>query len=240
MGWFFGAGLGWFIGGPLGAIVGAALQHALSQSDHLKIEQNGAPTNEETIFVANLVAIMTKICMADGHISKEERGVIHSFFEKALGYKGNELQIIDAMIDETDRRNPDLTQICLAFKRFAKPEQRLILLDLAYNIATVDHVVTQGEEQAINEMVAALGITAEEHERIRARHAVAKKNDHYAVLGLGQSASKEEIKKAYRALAAQYHPDKVSHLGKELADFAHVKFQEINDSYQAIRKEKGF
>lgn len=240
MGWLFGAGLGWFIGGPLGAIVGAALQHALSQSDQVRIEEDRAPTNEETIFVANLVAIMTRICMADGHISKEERAVIHRFFEQSLGYSGRELLIIDAMIDETNRRNPDLTQICLAFKRFANHEQRLILLDLAYNIATVDHVVTAGEEQAINELVSALGITAEEHSRIRARHAVAKRNDHYAVLGLDPTAGKEEIKKAYRALAIQYHPDKVVHLGKELADFAHVKFQEINDSYQAIRKERGF
>lgn len=240
MGWIFGAGLGWFLGGPLGAIVGAALQHALSQKDYIRIEHDQTPTKEETIFVANLVAIMTKICMADGNISREERGVIHRFFEQTLGYGGNELQFIDAMIDETNRRNPDLTQICLAFKRFANHEQRLILLDLAYSIATVDHVVTQGEEQAINELISALGITAEEHNRIRARHAVAKRNDHYAVLGLDPSASKEEIKKAYRALATQYHPDKVSHLGKEIADFAHVKFQEINDSYQAIRKEKGF
>ncbi len=195
MGWFFGAGLGWFIGGPLGAIVGAALQNALSQGEYTKIGQNSNATNEETIFVANLVAIMTKISMADGHISREERGVIHNFFQKSLGYGGNELKIIDAMIDETDRRNPDLGQICASFKRFAKHEQSLILLDLAYNIATVDHVVTEGEEQAINELVSALGISEEEHSRIRNRHAIAKRSDHYMVLGVDSSASIQDIKK---------------------------------------------
>lgn len=65
-------------------------------------------------------------------------------------------------------------------------------------------------------------------------------DEHYAVLGVDRSASDEEIKKAYRQLATQYHPDKVSHLGRELIDFAHKKFQEINDSYQAIRQERGF
>ncbi len=239
MGWLFGAGLGWFVGGPLGAVVGAALQQAFSQGDYSKIEHNGHATNEETIFVTNLVAIMTKICMADGHISREERGVIHAFFEKSLGYRENELKIIDAIIDETDRRDPDLGQICTSFKRFAKHEQSLILLDLAYSIATVDNVVTEGEEKAIDELVSALGITEEEHNRIRNRHAVAKKNDHYAVLGVPSTASNEEIKKAYRALARQYHPDKVAHLGGEFVGFAHQKFQEINDSYQAVKQERG-
>ena len=240
MGWLFGAGLGWFMGGPLGAIVGAALQNALSQGEYTKIGQNSKSTNEETIFVANLVAIMTKICMADGHISREERGVIHNFFQKSLGYGGNELRIIDAMIDETDTRNPDLGQICASFRRFAKHEQSLILLDLAYNIAPVDHVVTEGEEQAINELVSSLGISEEEHNRTRNRHAVAKRGDHYMVLGVDSSASVEDIKKAYKALAKQYHPDKVSHLGGEMVGFAHQKFQEINDSYQAIKNERGF
>ena len=240
MGWLFGAGLGWFMGGPLGAIVGAALQNALSQGEYTKIGQNSNATNGETIFVANLVAIMTKICMADGHISREERGVIHNFFQKSLGYGGNELKIIDAMIDETDRRNPDLGQVCASFKRFAKHEQSLILLDLAYNIATIDHVVTEGEEQALRELIAALGISEEEHIRIRNRHAIAKRSDHYMVLGVDSSASIQDIKKAYKALAKQYHPDKVSHLGDELVEFAHQKFQEINDSYQAIKNERGF
>lgn len=240
MGWLFGAGLGWFMGGPLGAIVGAALQSALSQGEYTKIGQNGSATNEETIFVANLVAVMTKICMADGHISREERGVIHNFFQKSLGYGGNELRIIDAMIDETDRRNPDLGQVCASFRRFAKHEQSLILLDLAYSIAAVDHVITEGEEKAIRELIAALGISDEEHVRIRNRHAAAKRSDHYTVLGIDHSAGIEDIKSAYKALAKQYHPDKVSHLGNELVQFAQQKFQEINDSYQAIRKEKGF
>ncbi|MBE9542734.1 MAG: TerB family tellurite resistance protein, partial [Proteobacteria bacterium] len=86
MGWFFGAGLGWFVGGPLGAIVGAAIQSALSSGTQKQLRGSQGQTNAEAIFVTNLVAVMTKICMADGHISKEERNVIHNFFAKSLGY----------------------------------------------------------------------------------------------------------------------------------------------------------
>lgn len=238
MSWLFGAGLGWFVGGPLGAIVGGAIQHALSNSKLQQLENSGGATNPEMIFITNLVAVMTKICMADGHISTEERRVIHDFFSKSLNYGGDELRFIDAMIDETDRRNPDLTQVALAFDKFASHEQRLILLDLAYSIASADHIICDKEQKAIDDLVSALQLSKEEHERIRGRHSVAKKSGHYAVLGVDTSASNEDIKKAYRQLATQYHPDKVSHLGEELVDFANKKFQEINDSYQAIKKER--
>jgi DnaJ like chaperone protein len=239
MGWLFGASMGWFVGGPLGAVVGAAVQHALSGETIKQLGQSHTDTNPEMIFVSNLVAVMTKICMADGHISPEERRLIHNFFENSLGYQGENLQFIDAMIDETERQNPDLHQVILAFDRFAKHEQRLVLLDLSYNIAAVDHVITEDEQKAINELAAALGISQEEHERIKGRHSAVRADEHYAILGVDRSAGNAEIKTAYRQLATQYHPDKVSHLGQELIDFAHKKFLEINESYQAIRQERG-
>ena len=240
MGWFFGAGLGWFVGGPLGAIVGAAIQSALSSKTQKQLRGSRGQTNTEAIFVTNLVVVMTKICMADGHISKEERNVIHNFFAKSLGYSGEALRFIDAIINETDRTNPDLREICLAIDKIANHEQRFVLLDLAYNIAAVDHVITADEQRAINEIVSAFNLSHEEHESIKARHPVAKAGDHYTVLGVDSSASNEELKKAYIHLAKQYHPDKVNHLGSELVEFAHQKFQEINESYQALRTQRGF
>jgi hypothetical protein len=60
------------------------------------------------------------------------------------------------------------------------------------------------------------------------------KKDPYAVLGIDRSASGEEIRRAYRRLAAKYHPDKVSHLGEEFRDLAAKRFKEIKAAFDAL------
>lgn len=56
----------------------------------------------------------------------------------------------------------------------------------------------------------------------------------YEVLGVSESASPEEIKKAYRELAKKYHPDK--YVDNPLADLAAEKLKEINQAYDMISK----
>jgi len=55
------------------------------------------------------------------------------------------------------------------------------------------------------------------------------------VLGVGASASSDEIRTAYRARMQEYHPDKVAHLGDELQQLAHEKAQEIQRAYRLLR-----
>jgi hypothetical protein len=64
--------------------------------------------------------------------------------------------------------------------------------------------------------------------------------DPYAVLGAAASDSDEEIKKKYKVLIMEYHPDRVAHLGAELRDLAAKKTTVINAAYAAIRKQRGF
>lgn len=60
--------------------------------------------------------------------------------------------------------------------------------------------------------------------------------DPYSVLGVSQSASDEEIKKAYRELARKYHPD--NYQNNPLADLAEEKMKEINEAYDTITKQR--
>ena len=60
--------------------------------------------------------------------------------------------------------------------------------------------------------------------------------DPYSVLGVSQSASDDEVKKAYRELARKYHPD--NYQNNPLADLAEEKMKEINEAYETITKQR--
>ena len=57
---------------------------------------------------------------------------------------------------------------------------------------------------------------------------MAEKRDYYEVLGVSRDASSEEIKRAFRKLAFQYHPD------RNRDDGAEAKFKEVNEAYEVL------
>lgn len=63
----------------------------------------------------------------------------------------------------------------------------------------------------------------------------AEDQDPYAILGLRKGASQADVRAAYRQLAAQYHPDKLAHLGEEFQALAEQKFKVIQSAYDVLR-----
>jgi hypothetical protein len=61
----------------------------------------------------------------------------------------------------------------------------------------------------------------------------------YTILEIAPNASIEDIRKAYRQKVAQYHPDRVNHLGEELQKLAHRKFIQIKKAYEDILRRRG-
>lgn len=61
-------------------------------------------------------------------------------------------------------------------------------------------------------------------------------DDPHQILGIGTGADQRQIRQAYRRLAAQYHPDKVAHLGEDLRQLAEKKFKAIQAAYDALRR----
>jgi hypothetical protein len=74
----------------------------------------------------------------------------------------------------------------------------------------------------------------------RASNRPKTENEYARVLGLKGKVTREEIRKKYRDLAKQYHPDRVADLGPELKEIAEKKMKEINQAYEFYQKKYHF
>ncbi len=62
----------------------------------------------------------------------------------------------------------------------------------------------------------------------------------HEILGISPDASKKDIQNAYKQAIKKYHPDKLSHLGKDFSNLANEKFLEIQKAYDTLMEEFSF
>ena len=240
MSWLIGAGLGLLRGGPLGAIVGGAMQHFITKSAKRKIKRNLPGIVDESSFVVCLVVTLTKVAMTRGNVSASDVALIHKFFVKNLDYKTDDLKHINSLIDDTRRINPDLRLVMAQYKKATQSNYTLLVLALSYQLALHAHNMNKEVQDGISELAELLGVSCEEHDRIRRNYMLDNLKTPWSILGVESSANNSEIKQAYRKLVLLYHPDKAEHLGQDQAEAAHLKFLDIQDAYNALenRSEK--
>ncbi|XP_027912734.1 chaperone protein dnaJ 72-like [Vigna unguiculata] len=62
--------------------------------------------------------------------------------------------------------------------------------------------------------------------------------DHYRVLGLHRTATKEEIKTAFKKLAFQFHPDKHSQSPRAIRENATIRFKQVSEAYEVLMDDR--
>ena len=115
---------------------------------------------------------------------------------------------------------------------------RLQLLNFLVMIAQADGHVDNTEIVALKEVAGWMQVPASEVDSML--HLGGQTiDDDYKVLGVTPQATDEELKKAYRKLALEHHPDRVAKLGDDVRRAAEKKFQEINAAKERIWKARG-
>ena len=227
---FWGGMLGFMFGGPLGAIAGVYIGHHFDAGKPRRNELNA-----KAVFQINLISILAYVAKVDGDVDQREINTIFAFFRQA-GFSPVQMQIIERTLNFALTQDIDLEATCRNFRKAANYESSLMLLRVVYLVVMADQKVHRNEKTAIEEIARYLGIHDDDFEMLRAEF-LKTDDKYYKILGLEPGASAAEVKKAYRKLALDYHPDRVAHLGREYVDVAEEKFKTINEAYGKVTEE---
>lgn len=219
---------------------------------------NGLSRNKseaQGIFRYNTFAVM-------GHIAKSNGVVTNSHIQQAmlfmeqLGLTSTQKQEAQAAFRDGKQADFPLKDQLAEFKaayRF-RPDVLLMFLEIQISTAYVDLSLSEAEQKILTQVAAALGISASQLQQMLSRYeaearfagrsqheTVHSLADAYKVLGIQSDSSETQLKKAYKKLMAQHHPDKLVSQGlpPELLELAKQKTQDIQAAYELIRKQRG-
>ncbi len=240
--------VGWiFFSGIAGILVFVALFWGFSFWLQKRVSvYESSQTDSHNRFVWLLVQILIHISKIDGNVSREEVTTIQNFFQYNLRYSQTQMAWVKDLIKDAINSTQTLDELLQEFKTSFAYEPRLILLELIFQIIYTKDPVSQPELKIAREIAAFLEITQYDLRTIEAKYMYNKQQHqtssrdaaakHHATLGLEKGADKDAIKKAYRKLSMQYHPDKVGHLGEEFQTVAEEKMKEINAANDYLTK----
>lgn len=232
-----GAAAGAIVGGPVGALVGAVAGHVLV--DRPANSNALAPADPGVAFTIAMIALSAKMAKADGTVTRDEIEVFDRLFRVPPSEKANVHRIFNLARRDTAGYEAYASQIAGIFR--GNPAVLEDIMDGLFEIAKADGVFHPGEAAFLERVAEIFGFAPNEYRRIRASH-FKDAADPYVILGVAFEAPEEEIRRTYRRLVRENHPDSLIARGvpEEFVKLATNKLASINGAFDVIEKERGW
>jgi DnaJ like chaperone protein len=252
-----GGAFGFMIGGPLGALMGIAFGHSFDRGMGT-LDQAIPGADQERIQAAFFTAtfsVMGYIAKADGRVTSEEIKMAETVMDR-LGLDAEMRSSARKLFNEGKTAGFPIDDIMQQFRHETHRRTTLIqmFLEIQLQAAYADGVMHPAEKEALRGICEHLGIARAQLDRLEemlragfgrggydAAAAKTSLQDAYRLLGVGESVSDTELKKTYRRLMSQHHPDKLvsNGLPEQMIRDATEKTQQIKAAYELIRESRG-
>lgn len=259
-----GGTFGFMLGGPLGAVLGAAFGHSYDRNA-APYEGIGSGDQErvQTAFFTATFAVMGAVAKADGRVSRDEIRLAEAVMTQ-MHLTDDMRKAAMALFNQGKETDFPLYDIVEQFRRECHRRQTLfqMFLEIQLQAAYADGQFDAAEETLLLDICDRLGIS---HGHFRQLESLVRINfahqhkpgsggyqhtwqqagqsspeEAYRVLGIEKTASDAEVKRSYRRLMNQHHPDKLVAKGlpEEMMDMAKEKTQKIRKAYEQIMAQR--
>jgi DnaJ like chaperone protein len=248
-----GAFLGYFAGGLRGLVIGAALGYAVNW--WLRHNVLGGLQVVQSQLIDSTFSVMGALAKADRVITRDEINVAEQIMTR-LHLSAGQREAAKAAFNRGKAPDFNLDAAVDSFERVGRGRAPLLqlFLQVQYMAIAADGNVHPAEHEMLVRVARRLGLTERDVVQLEAllRTASArpsaagsppprrKLDDAYAALGVNASASDAEIKRAYRRLMSQNHPDKLAARGlpESMREIAEERTREINTAYDLIKESR--
>ncbi|WP_339643319.1 co-chaperone DjlA [uncultured Porticoccus sp.] len=244
--------IGYAFGKLPGLLIGAAIAFFLL--NFMKGHLIGKLKKIQTGFFESVFAVMGALCKADGVVSKDEIQMAETMFAR---FHLNEDQKAKARAAFNRGKAPDfdLDAELNHFLQISGRQPALLKVFLQVQVSAVaaDGIIHPAEHEMLVRTARGLGLPESQVDQLEAmlrgahaghtgagpgqRPTTQQIDDAYTVLGVSPSASDAEIKKAFRKLMSENHPDKLAGKGlpESMREMAEERTQEISHAYDVIK-----
>lgn len=254
LGTIIGGGLGMLVGGPIGAIIGGALGsnigiktgkvHPGARSQYGGGPTGYSPLQDQQTFMLAMISLAAKVAKADGKVTADEVQAFNNFLRDNLHMDPQERQVAARIFNEARDSNIPAEDFARQMRQVMGHRQDRLrdLISLLMMIAMADGHFHPAEEAMIRSIASNMGLRDSDYDAAAAMFNPGHNLDaSYSVLGITDTATDHEVKKAYRNLAREYHPDVLASKGMsgEFQKFAEDKMKSINGAYEEVKKARG-
>lgn len=269
LGKFLGFIFGLLVAGPMGAVIGVIVGHYFDSS-FSQLGMGGATKAAQKLFFEATFMFMGFIAKSDGRVSEQEIQMARHVMARMQLTEQQKRESMH-LFNQGKDGDFDFNSIVLQLRReLRSPFMRRMFVDIQLQSAIADGHLAPQKKQILTQLCSGLGLSVElvdELERMfnASSHfyqgqysGQSQSNYHshraqqssrgpslseaYDLLGLQPSATKEQVKKAYRKSMSQNHPDKLVAQGlpEEMIKLATEKTQQIRAAFEQICAAKGY